>query len=143
MEYKLLEEKDLELMKEIIEDDDKIFDLENMKKFYNDKNTIAFIAKQENKIVGFAYGYDIIHPDGKHAYFIYSIGILSDYQDKGYGTKLLSFIKEYVCQNGFFVMFVLTDKGNPRACHVYEKLGGKNDYEDEICYVYNLEARKN
>ncbi len=33
-----------------------------------------------------------------------------------------------------------TDKGNPRACHVYEKLGGKNDYEDEICYVFNLES---
>ena len=41
-------------------------------------------------------------------------------------------------------MFVLTteplyDKGNPRACHVYEKLGGKNDYKDEIVYVYDYE----
>ena len=32
-----------------------------------------------------------------------------------------------------------TDKGNPRACHVYEKLGGKNDYKDEIVYVYDYE----
>lgn len=143
MEYKLLEEKDLELMKDVIEDDDMIFDLNNIKKFYDDKNTIGFIVKIDNKIVGFAYGYDIIHPDGKHAYFIYSIGMLPEYQDKGYGTKLLSFIKEYVSQNGFFEMFVLTDKGNTRACHVYEKLGGKNDYEDEICYVYNLEEGKN
>ncbi len=142
MEYKLLEKQDLELMKEIIEDDDMIFDLKNMEKFYNDKNTLGFIAKEENKIIGFAYGYDIIHPDGKHAYFIYSIGILPNYQDKGYGTKLLSFIKEYAMENNFFEMFVLTDKGNARACHVYEKLGGKNDYEDEICYVYNLEKGK-
>ena len=29
-------------------------------RFYNDKNVIGFIAKAENKIVGFAYGYDII-----------------------------------------------------------------------------------
>ena len=98
--------------------------------------------KTNNKIVGFAYGYDIIHPNGKHAYFLYSIGMLPDYQDKGYGTKLLSFIKDYISNNGYFEMFVLTDKGNPRACHVYEKLGGKNDYDDEICYVYDFEGDK-
>ena len=107
---------------------------------YNDKFVIGFISKSDNKIVGFAYVYDIIHPNGKNAYFIYSIGMLPDYQDIGYGTKLLGFIKDYISSNGFFEMFVLTDKGNPRACHVYEKLGGKNDFEDEICYVYDFEG---
>ena len=141
-EFKLLEEKDLELLNDVVEDDDMIFDMNNIKKFYNNKSTISFIAKTNNKIVGFAYGYDIIHPNGKHAYFLYSIGMLPDYQDKGYGTKLLSFIKDYISNNGYFEMFVLTDKGNPRACHVYEKLGGKNDYDDEICYVYDFEGDK-
>ena len=78
-EFKLLEEKDLELLNDVVEDDDMIFDMNNIKKFYNDKSTISFIAKTNNKIVGFAYGYDIIHPDGKHAYFLYSIGMLPDY----------------------------------------------------------------
>ncbi|BDP72014.1 hypothetical protein EfmAA94_31870 (plasmid) [Enterococcus faecium] len=50
---------------------------------------------------------------------------------KGYGSKLLSFIKEYSKEIGCSEMFLITDKGNPRACHVYEKLGGKNDYKDE------------
>lgn len=44
MEYKLLEKEDLELMKEIIEDDDIEFDLEKINEFYNDKNVIGFIA---------------------------------------------------------------------------------------------------
>ena len=142
MEYKVLEEQELELLKDVIEDDDMIFNISDIKKFYEDKNTISFIAKENNKIVGFAYGYDIIHPNNKHAYFIYSIGMLPNYQNKGYGTKLLSFIKEYISSHGFFEMFVLTDKGNPRACHVYEKLGGKDDYEDEICDVYDFEGDK-
>lgn len=59
--------------------------------------------------------------------------------DKGYGSKLLSFIKEYSKEIGCSEMFLITDKGNPRACHVYEKLGGKNDYKDEIVYVYDYE----
>ncbi|MGP0426275.1 GNAT family N-acetyltransferase [Streptococcus pneumoniae] len=58
---------------------------------------------------------------------------------KGYGSKLLSFIKEYSKEIGCSEMFLITDKGNPRACHVYEKLGGKNDYKDEIVYVYDYE----
>ena len=138
MEYKVLEKKDLVLMKDVLEDDNMVFDLKTLRKFYKDKNTFGFIAKEENKIIGFLYGYDIIHPNGKHAFFIYSVGVLPKYQDKGYGTKLLDFVKNYAKQHGFFEMFVITDKGNPRACHVYEKLGGKNDYENEIVYVYNL-----
>ncbi len=139
MIYKLLEKNDMELMREILEDDNTIFDILQLNKFINDKNTLGFIAKTENKIVGFGYGYTILHPDGRVAFFLYSIEMLPKYRDKGYGTKLLSFIKDYVKNIGCFEMFVLTDKGNPRAYHVYEKLGGKNDYDDEICYVYNLE----
>lgn len=142
MEYKLLEKQDLELMKEIVEDDDMQFDLEKLNEFYNDKNTLSFVAKENNKIAGFVYGYDIIHPDGRHAYFIYSVGMLPKYQDKGFGTKLLEYAKDYIKSHGFFEMFVLTDKGNPRACHVYEKIGGKNDFEDEICYVVSFEGDK-
>ena len=37
VEYKLLEKEDLELMKEIIEDDDIEFELEKINEFYNDR----------------------------------------------------------------------------------------------------------
>ena len=36
-------------------------------------------------------------------------------------------------------MFVITDEGNPRACHVYEKVGFKNEIPDEVCYVYEFD----
>ncbi|WP_434964073.1 hypothetical protein [Glaesserella parasuis] len=54
-------------------------------------------------------------------------------------VKIQPFIKEYSKEIGCSEMFLITDKGNPRACHVYEKLGGKNDYKDEIVYVYDYE----
>ncbi|WP_422851466.1 GNAT family N-acetyltransferase [Enterococcus avium] len=96
-------------------------------------------AKENNKIIGFAYCYTLLRPDGKTMFYLHSIGMLPNYQDKGYGSKLLSFIKEYSKEIGCSEMFLITDKGNPRACHVYEKLGGKNDYKDEIVYVYDYE----
>lgn len=142
MEYKVLEEQDLELMEDVLKDDNMIFNKDFLNSFINDNNAYGFIAKENNNIVGFAYAYTLLRPDGKTMFYLHSIGMLPTYQNNGYGTKLTQFIKDYSISLGCSEMFVLTDKGNPRACHVYEKLGGKNDYEDEICYVYDFEGDK-
>lgn len=139
MEYKLLERNDLELMEEVLKDDNMKYNITNLNNFLNDDNAYGFIAKDNNKVVGFAYGYNLTRPDGKTMFYLHSIGMLPNYQNNGYGSKLLSYIKEYSKKLGCKELFVITDKGNPRACHVYEKLGGINDYEDEVVYVYDYE----
>lgn len=143
MIYKLLEEKDIEFLRDVLKDDNMIFNKDYLNDFIKNDNSLGFIAKEENNIVGFAYAYILLRPDGKRMFYLHSIGMLPNYQDKGYGTQLLSFIKEYSKKIGCSEMFVITDKGNPRACHVYEKLGGKNDFEDEIVYVYDYEKGDN
>ena len=130
-----------EFMEEVLIDDNMVFDIDNLKGFLNDTSSFGFIAKENNKIIGFAYCYTLLRPDGKTMFYLHSIGMLPNYQDKGYGSKLLSFIKEYSKEIGCSEMFLITDKGNPRACHVYEKLGGKNDYKDEIIEL-NYEVYK-
>lgn len=139
MEYKLLEKEDLELMEEVLIDDGMVFDVEYLTRFIDDKNAYCFIAKENNKVVGFAYAYSLTRPDGKNMFYLHSIGMLPNYQNNGYGSALLSYIKNFSKELGCSEMFVITDKGNPRACHVYEKLGGINDYEDEVVYVYDYE----
>lgn len=141
MEYKMLEKNDIELMEDVLKDDNMIFNKDFLENFVNDKNAYGFIAKEENKIIGFAYAYTLLRPDGKAMFYIYSIRMLPDYQNNGYGSKLLEFIKNYSIEIGCFEMFAITDKGNPRACHVYEKFGGKNDYEDEVVYVYDYSTK--
>lgn len=138
MEYKLLEKEDLELMEEVLKDDNMVFNKDYLNAFINDNNAYGFIAKENNNIVGFAYAYTLLRPDGKTMFYLHSIGMLPNHQNKGCGTKLMQFIKDYSIKLGCSEMFVITDKGNPRACHLYEKLGGKNDYEDEVVYVYDF-----
>ena len=137
MEYKVFEEQDIELMKDVLKDDNMIFNKGFLNNFINDNNAFGFIAKDNNNIVGFAYAYTLLRPDGKTMFYLHSIGMLPDYQNNGYGTKLMQFIKDYSIKLGCSEIFVITDKGNSRACHLYEKLGGKNDYEDEVVYVYD------
>lgn len=138
MIYKLLEENDLKLMKNVLQDDNLVFNESYLKNFIQDRNAYGFVARLDNEIVAFAYAYTLLRPDGKTMFYLHSIGVLPEYQNFGYGTGLLSFIKDYAIKLGCSEMFVITDKGNPRACHVYEKLGGKNDYEAEIVYVYDF-----
>ena len=88
MKYKLLEKEDLELMKEIIEDDNMEFDLNNLQEFLNDKNNYGLIAKEENKIIGFIYGYSLLKPNGKYMFYVHSVGVLPNYQGKGIGKEL-------------------------------------------------------
>lgn len=141
MEYKLLERNDITLMADVLKDDNMIVNKDYLENFVDDENAYGFIAKEENKIVGFAYAYTLLRPDGKTMFYLHSIGMLPNYQNNGYGSKLLEFIKNYSMKLGCSEMFVITDKGNKRACHVYEKLGGKNDYEDEVVYVYDYSTK--
>ena len=67
--------------------DDNIFDIDNLKGFLNDTSSFGFIAKENNKIIGFAYCYTLLRPDGKTMFYLHSIE--PNYQDKGYGSKLL------------------------------------------------------
>lgn len=141
MEYKLLERNDITLMADVLKDDNMIVNKDYLENFVDDENAYGFITKEENKIVGFAYAYTLLRPDGKTMFYLHSIGMLPNYQNNGYGSKLLEFIKNYSMKLGCSEMFVITDKGNQRACHVYEKLGGKNDYEDEVVYVYDYSTK--
>ena len=89
MEYKLLEKNDITLMADVLKDDNMIVNKDYLENFVDDKNAYGFIAKEENKIVGFAYAYTLLRPDGKTMFYLHSIGMLPNYQNNGYGSKYL------------------------------------------------------
>ena len=136
MEYKVLEEKDINLMQSFIDDENTKYEKENITNFICNKNAYGFIARDEDKIVGFAYGYTLLRPDGKQDFYLHAIDIMKEHQGNGYGTELMNFIKEYIKEIGCRKMFLITNKSNISACKCYEKAGGINNADDEIVYVY-------
>ena len=139
IQIKKLERADIPLMGEVLADDRMVFNPEFLENFVDDPRSFGFLVKSGGKIVGFAYAYALLRPDGKTMFYLHSIGLLPEYQDQGMGTRLLAYILDYAKSGGYSECFVITDRGNPRACHMYEKLGGRNGYEDEIVYVYEFE----
>ena len=136
MEYKALENEDVDLMQYFVDDENTKYEKDNLIKFIDDKNSYGFIAKHENKILGFAYGYTLQRPDGKKDFYLHAIDIMTEYQGNGYGTGLMNFIKEYIKTINCRKMFLITNKSNVSACKCYEKAGGINNADDEIVYIY-------
>jgi len=115
--------------------DELSIDISRLNDFLEYPHNLAFIAKYQNEVCGFIYGYSLMALDAAPQLFIYSVDVLSEYQNKGIGSRLFQYIVDYSRENGFSECFVITDKRNKRACRVYEKAGGKNDFDDEIVYV--------
>ena len=136
MKCKILENEDIELMKEFVDDDNTKYTKEKLLAFINQKNTYGFIAKIENRIIGFCYGCILFRPDGKKDFYMHAIDIQKEYQGKGYGTELIKYAKEYIKNIGCREMFLITNKSNKAACRCYEKAGGIAENNDDIVYVF-------
>ena len=136
MEYKVLEKDDVFLMKNFIDDENTNYNEKEIFNFLEESNSYGFIIKKETEIIGFSYGYVLLRPDGKKDFYLHAIDIMKKYQGKGYGTKLINFIKEYIKELECRKMFLITNKSNVSACRCYEKAGGINNADDEIVYIY-------
>ena len=93
---------------------------------------------QEHYIVGFAFGYILLKPDGRKVFYLDAIDVMPDFQGKGYGTGLISFARDYAKTIDCYEMFLITNRSNISACKCYEKAGGINDADDEVVYVYDF-----
>ena len=138
MIYKLLEDEDLYLMLDFVDDEFTKYQVNDLKKFIENENNYGFIAKIDNKIVGFAFGYVLLKPDGRKVFYLDAIDVMPEYQGKGYGTGLISFARDHAKTIDCYKMYLITNKSNVSACKCYEKAGGINKADDEIIYVYDF-----
>ena len=119
MNYKLLEEQDLELMLSFVDDENTQYKIEDLTKFINNKNSYGFIAKLDNKIIGFATAYMLLKPDGRRVLYLDTIDVMLEYQGKGYGTELISFARDYAKTIDCYKMYLITNKSNVSACKCF------------------------
>ena len=116
--------------------------------FLSEKQNIAIVAKLDGKIIGLMYGYSLTRLDYETPqFFMYSVDIREEYQNKGYGSQLVKHVVDWARDSGFCESYVLTNKDNPRACKVYENAGMKHSESDcermyEIKYRYGNNAAR-
>lgn len=136
MEYKVFEKQDIELMKFFVDDENTKYDEAFLEEFLTERNAFGYVAKEKNAIVGFAYGYVLVKPDGRKDFYLHAIDIMEGYQKHGYGTELMKYIDTHSKSIGCGKLFLITNKSNVSACRCYEKAGGISKAADDIVYVY-------
>ena len=139
IQCELLTKKNVYLMDTALDNLEESDELEvdgaRLKDFLKHPQNLAFIATCRGEVCGFIYGYSLMSLTTAPQLFVYSVDVLSRFQNNGIGSKLFQYVVDYSKENGYSECFVITDKGNKPACRIYEKAGGKNDYDDEIVYV--------
>ena len=136
MKCELLAESNYALLLDFIDDVNTKYDETVLKAFLNEKNAYGYIAVDEGKAIGFAYGYVLNEPDGRKTFYLHAIDIMTGYQNLGYGTELVKFVYAHSKSLGCRKMFLMTNTGNVSACRCYEKAGGISAAADVVMYEY-------
>ena len=136
MKCELLAESNLALLLDFIDDENTKYDENVLKAFLDEKNAYGCGCEDNEKAIGFAYGYVLNEPDGRKTFYLHAIDIMAGYQNLGYGTELVRFVHEHSESLGCRKMFLMTNTGNVSACRCYEKAGGISTDADVVMYEY-------
>lgn len=121
-----------ELFKNFLESE-RIYDTNSLKYLPNSfkkdvskDNVLLYVAKVEDKVVAFLYGYIETSVRQKlpvaHLTFIY---VEEKYRKQKIATKLIDYFLQEVKQMNIEIIEVKAFKDNKVACNIYEKLGFK------------------
>jgi len=143
----IIQSNDIDKLNELISVFEIVFDMKNFKcpsethlqKLLNKDTFFAVIAASGKKIIGglTVYVLDQYYSEKPLAY-IYDIAVLTDYQRKGVGKKLIEFTSDYCRQNGFEEIFIQADKVDDYAIDFY-RLTKPTAEEQVVHFSYNLE----
>lgn len=112
--------------------------IENVRLFLSDSANWIFACIENNRIIGFAYGYELNRlNDIGNMLYIHEVGVLPEFQRQGIGRQILNGIKSLCKLSGICRFFLFTEKSNLAACALYELIGGEPAHNDDIAYFFN------
>lgn len=142
----LLKHNDLDQLNELISVFENVFEMDSFKRPSKahlqkllDKDTFfAVVATTENKVIAglTVYLLDQYYSERPLAY-IYDLAVLTAYQRKGIGKKLIEFTTEYCRNKGFEEVFVQADKVDDYAIDFYRLTRPTNE-EQVVQFSYVL-----
>jgi aminoglycoside 3-N-acetyltransferase I len=149
IEIEILKSNDIDKLNELISVFENVFEMENFKrpsithfqKLLNGDNFLAIIAKTEGQIIGGLTVYLLpqYYSERPLAY-LYDLAVLTEYQRKGIGKKLIEFTIEYCKHQGYEELFVQADKVDGYALDFY-RLTKPTAEEQVVQFSYILSKK--
>lgn len=83
------------------------------------------LAYVGDEVAGMITGVELTHPDKGTEMFLYELGVLEQFRNRGIGRALVGELASLAVGQGCYGMWVLTDDDNPAAIRAYSAAGGR------------------
>ena len=112
----------VEIFKNVFENEEQITDNEYLGKLLSNPEFMAFVVRQNNKIVGGLTIYILHRYFGtKPVAYIYDVGIKPELQGQGLGKALIAEVCKYCKDNGFEDAYVEAESDDVDAVNFYRR----------------------
>jgi len=99
---------------------------------------VLMVAVAEDQVIGMASGIAYVHPDKPLQLFVNEVGVSGRFHRQGVGKRLLAALLQRGVELGCHEAWVATELGNAAARALYSSVGGKEEDERAIVYIYSL-----
>lgn len=109
------------------------------KEFLNDPRHHLAVAIDDGFVVGFASAVHYVHPDKAYPeLWINELGVSPTYQNRGIGKSLMRLLLQVARELGCVEAWVLTERDNQPAMHLYGSLGGEEAPPETVMFTFHL-----
>jgi aminoglycoside 6'-N-acetyltransferase I len=108
------------------------------REFLNDPRHHLVVAVAREEVVGFASGVHYVHPDKHAQLFVNEVGVAPAYQRRGLARRLLAVLLQRGAEIGCVEAWVGTQVHNDAARALYAAVGGRQDPEPFVSFVFAL-----
>ncbi len=105
--------------------------------FLDDANHEIVGALQDGRLIGFASGVVLLHPDKAPTLLVSEVGVDEAFQRRGVGARLTSALLEIARARGCKGVWLATEADNAPARALYRKLGAR---ETDGIVVYDWDG---
>jgi GNAT superfamily N-acetyltransferase len=96
------------------------------------------IDDESGRVVGMASGLHYVHPDKPPEFWVNEVGVAPTHQGQGVGRRVLAALLACARTLGCQEAWVLTDRGNTAARHMYAAVGGMEAREVPVMITFKL-----
>lgn len=107
-------------------------------RFLDDPATVALVAHDGDRVVGWAWGYRQLRADGDSMLLLYETEVVEGEQGRGIGRSLVEAFLEVGRREEHRKVWLVTDEDNSAAKSIYEASGGRRSDRHDVCYWWSL-----
>lgn len=110
--------------------------------FLGRPEALLLVAEIEGSVAGWAYGHELVHPDGEHTMLLYALDVAAPYRRRGCGRALVEAFVDSARARTCTEVWVLTDDDNPPALKTYQAAQGHRDPTLQTMFTWKLAQKR-